>query len=134
MSNQARTSLKRKLTLTTTFTSIAAIAIASSAYAADLPQGGSFAGGTSGAIDYNPAGTKVTVTLGAAQTKGIVDWSGFDIADGKRADFKADAGDLIVNRAPQDGNASTIRGSITSDPGVSVWLIDRDGTAFGNSS
>jgi len=101
-----------------------------SAYAANMPTGGTINQGTFTNFNGNPGGTTATITQ--TSNRGVIDWTSFDIASGHTLNFvQPDVASMTLNRVTGN-NLSTIAGTINANG--SIAIINPNGLFFAEGS
>jgi len=129
MGKFTKKSLAQRITL-----SLATAAICTgftiSAYAANMPTGGTINQGTFTNFNGNPSGTTATITQ--TSNRGVIDWTSFDVAAGHTLNFvQPDVASMTLNRVTGN-DLSTIAGTINANG--SIAIINPNGLFFAEGS
>ncbi|WP_158266574.1 two-partner secretion domain-containing protein [Allosphingosinicella deserti] len=98
------------------------------ALAQNLPTGSNV---QAGSATFGGSSTNLDVGIGAQNT--IIEWNSFNIAAGHSVSFDTSlTGQVgVLNRVTGPGS-STIRGQLTSDPNINIFLVNRNGILIGS--
>ena len=77
-------------------------------------------------------GTLDSLNVNLITNKSVIDWQAFDIRANKLVTFIGANGSSVLNRVTT-GDVSQLAGTLNA-PGVTVWLINTNGIAFGNGA
>ncbi|MEO0463965.1 MAG: filamentous hemagglutinin N-terminal domain-containing protein [Pseudomonadota bacterium] len=78
------------------------------------------------------ASTTLTVDLDA-NAASVIDWNSFNIMDGSMVTFTALGDAAVLNRVTGTPSPSDISGSLLSDAGISVFLLNPNGILIGST-
>ena len=119
----------RKIKKRLAATALALSMMASVAYAADMPMGGSVVTGTVTGLNTNPAsGDTITATSNA-----LINWNSFDIGAGKLLNFDTGSGYVLMNQVT--GNTmSNIYGTLRDLGNGHLILANPNGIIFRGGS
>ena len=121
--------LAKRITLSLV-TAAVCTSFAVSAYAANMPTGGTINQGTFTNFNGNPSGTTATITQ--TSNRGVIDWSSFDVASGHTLNFvQPDVSSMTLNRVTGN-DLSTIAGNINANG--SIAIINPNGLLFAEGS
>ena len=122
---------------------LAAVLVVTPARAQSLPSAGDGVVMQGAATITNPSADLLTVTVGPAAPRTVIDWNSFDIGAGQTAEFRdgtsGTAPLAVLNRVigvPEMGSPdriitqSRIAGNLLSDSNISVYILNPQGVLF----
>ena len=99
--------------------------------------GVTFANGAAPLVPILPTavdGTLTTLNVNVLTPKAIVNWLGFDIAAAGTVNFSQLTPNSTVLNRVVTADVSQLAGTMNAPAGMSVWLINTNGIAFGNGA